>query len=395
LTWQQKTVLDALDSSVSSSADHAFARVEVVVLGDEVTNYRTYIKIPDEWRRKHEEFSLARIILGYAVPILFVGGLVIIVLIVFLMNLRSDAARSIPWKRLARWALWGLGAYALMLAFGDFVPNALNAYKTAIPLKTMLGITAISALLGALFSYGFLALLFGAAWYYGTRAFAEERLPSWAGMPAAYYRDALFIGLGGTAAWVGLDAISKWINLHWPSAQQAAGASFGASLDSAIPAATIIGSAVRGGLMWTALVALAASFIASLIRPIWMRAGVFALVVLSLGGFASNWSDPRDVAMKMVIAVMWIVAIDVTVRYVVRFNVLGYFLILASLVLLAGASELLGQPDHFYRVNGYGVLTALAVLLVWPLFAWSRANSAPAARQPESLFHRETGRQCD
>jgi hypothetical protein len=99
--------------------------------------------------------------------------------------------------------------------------------------------------------------------------------------------------------------------------------------------------------------------------------------------------------MKMVIAVMWIVAIDVTVRYVVRFNVLGYFLILASLVLLAGASELLGQPDHFYRVNGYGVLTALAVLLVWPLFAWSRANSAPAARQPESLFHRETGRQCD
>ena len=110
-----------------------------------------------------------------------------------------------------------------------------------------------------------------------------------------------------------------------------------------------------------------------------MRAGVFALAVLTLGGFASNWSDPMDVVKKMVIGAIWIVVIDVAVRYVIRFNVLGYFLILASLALVAGASELLGQPDHFYRTNGYGVLMALAVLYVWPFFAWSRGTSAPAA----------------
>jgi len=380
LTWQQKTPLDASSSGASASTEHAFARVELAVLGDEVTNYRTYIKIPDKWRRKHEEFTLARIFFGYAVPILFVTGVAVTALIVFLLNLRSTAARSIPWKRLARWALWGLGAYALLLAFGDFVPNALNAYKTAIPLKTMLGITAIGTLLGASFSYGFLALLFGAAWYFGARAFGEEQLPSWAGMPGTYYRDALFIGLGGTAAWAGLEAISQWIYEHWPSAQQTAGASFGANFDSAIPAAATIGNAVRGGLTETALVALAAAFIASMIRPIWMRAGVSALAVLSFGGFQSNWSDPTDVVKKMVVAAMWIAVIDLTVRYIIRFNVLGYFLILASLVLVAGASELLGQPDHFYRANGYGALIALALLFVWPLFAWRRANSMPAMR---------------
>jgi hypothetical protein len=238
----------------------------------------------------------------------------------------------------------------------------------------MLGITAIGALLGALFSYGFLALLFGAAWYYGTRAFGEDRLPSWAGMPGTYYRDALFIGLGGTAAWAGLDAISKWIYQHWPSAQQAAAASFGANLDSAIPAVAIVGNALRGGLTLTALVALTAAFIASMIRPLWMRAGVFALAVWALGGFASNWSDPMDVIKKMVIGAMWIVVIDVTVRYVIRINVLGYFMISASLVLLAGAGELLGHPDHFYRVNGYAVLMALAALFAWPLLAWRRGT---------------------
>ena len=378
LTWQQKTPLDASSSGASASSEHAFARVELVVLGDEVTDYRTYIKIPDQWRRKHEEFTLARIFFGYAVPILFVAGVAVTALIVFLMNLRSEAARSIPWKRLARWALWGLGAYALLLAFGDFVPNALNAYKTAIPLKTMLGITTISALLGALFSYGFLALLFGAAWYFGARAFGEQQLPSWAGMPGTYYRDALFIGLGGTAAWVGLDAISKWINQHWPAVEQAAGASFGGNFDAAIPAAATIGNAVRGGLTETALVALAAAFIASVMRPIWLRAGIFALAVLSLGGFQSNWSDATDVVKKMVVAAMWIAVIDLTVRYVIRFNVLGYFLILASLVLVAGASQLLGQPDHLYRANGYGTLIALALLFAWPLFAWRRAISMPA-----------------
>jgi membrane protease YdiL (CAAX protease family) len=379
LTWQQKTPLDPAGPSATNASEHAFARVELVVMGDEVTDYRTYIKIPDEWRRKHGELTLVRIVFGYAIPFLFLAGVVVTALIIFLMNLRSEAARSIPWKRLARWALWGLGAYALLLACGDFIPNAMNAYKTAIPLKTMVGVTTITAVLGALFSYGLLALLFGVAWYYGVRAFGEERLPSWAGMPAAYYRDALLIGLGGTAGWVGIDAIYKWISLHWPSAQLGAGAAFGAHLDSAIPAAAIIGGALRGGLMQMALVGLTASFLVSVMRPLWMRAGVFVMAVWTLGGLSSNWSDPMDVAKKMVLGAMWIIVIDLAVRYLIRFNVLGYFLVLASLALVAGASELLGHPDHFYRTNGYGVLIALAALYTWPFFAWSRGTSATAA----------------
>ncbi len=52
LTWQQNMPLDAGSASGSNAADHAYARIDVLVLGDEVTNYRTYIKIPDEWVRK-------------------------------------------------------------------------------------------------------------------------------------------------------------------------------------------------------------------------------------------------------------------------------------------------------------------------------------------------------
>src|SRR4029077_8771608 len=232
-------------------------------------------------------------------------------------------------------------------------------YKTAIPFKMMIGVTAISALLGLLFSFGLLALLFGAAWYYGTRAFGEERIPEWTAMPKAYYRDALFIGLGGTAAWVGLDAISKWVYQHLPGAAEGAAASFGANLDAFLPMGAIVGSAVRGGLTYTALVAITAAFIAGLSRTTWLRVSVFVLAVLALGGIGANWHDPMDVAKKMIIGAVWIAMIDLAVRYVVRFNVLGYFLILAGIALLGGAGEMLRHPDYFYRANGYGTLVAL------------------------------------
>jgi membrane protease YdiL (CAAX protease family) len=382
-TWQQNAPLDngitaSSAAAKGSAADHAFARIELVVLGDEVTDYRTYIKIPDEWRRRQEEKTLAKIVFGYAIPILVVVGFAITALIVFLKNLRSEIGRSIPWKHLARWSAWGPVGYVLTVAFGNYVQGTLNSYPTAVPLKAFLGTSAIFTLLGALFSFGLLALLFGMAWYYGTRAFGEERIPGWTSMPRAYYRDALFIGLGGTAAWVTLDAIVKFANQHLPGAQAGAAANFGTSLDAMFPAAAILGSGVRTGLTLTAVVAITASFIASTIRPKWLRASIFVLAVFALGGFAANWHDPMDVAKKMVIAAVWIGAIDVAVRYLVRFNVLGYFLIAAGLFLLGGAGEMLKHPDYFYKANGYGVLVALVILFGWPLVAWRKGETEKA-----------------
>jgi hypothetical protein len=378
LTWQQNAPLDPSSGAAGGAAEHAFARIELVVLGDEVTNYRTFIKIPDEWRRKQEEATLTKIVFGYAIPILVVAGFAITALIVFLKNLRSEAARTIPWKRVALWALWGLAGTVLTLACGDFVANALTNYKTAIPFKMMMGVTAISALLGMLFSFGFLALLFGAAWYYATRAFGVERIPEWTGMPKVYYRDALFIGLGGTAAWVGLDAISKWVYQHLPGAQEGAAASFGANLDAFFPVGAILGSGIRGGLTYTALLAITAAFIACMIRAKWLRASVFVLAVLALGGMGANWHDPMDVVKKMLIGAVWIAVIDLAARYVIRFNVLGYFLLLSGIALLGGSGEMLRHPDYFYRANGYGVLVALVLLFAWPLVAWQRGGAEKA-----------------
>src|SRR5438132_1246658 len=71
LTWQQNAPLNAGAASGSSAADHAYARIDVDVLGDELANYRTYIKIPDEWVRKQKELTPARTIVNYGIPGLF------------------------------------------------------------------------------------------------------------------------------------------------------------------------------------------------------------------------------------------------------------------------------------------------------------------------------------
>jgi hypothetical protein len=135
---------------------------------------------------------------------------------------------------------------------------------------------------------------------------------------------------------------------------------------------------MRGGLTYTALVAITAAFIACMIRARWQRASVFVLAVLALGGTGANWHDPMDVAKKMIFGAVWIAVIDLAVRYVIRFNVLGYFLILAGVALLGGVGEMLRHPDYFYRANGYGVLMGMLILYGWPLVAWQRGGAEKA-----------------
>jgi hypothetical protein len=170
----------------------------------------------------------------------------------------------------------------------------------------------------------------------------------------------------------------KFVNERLPGAQAGAAASFGSNLDAFLPSAALVGSALRSGLALTAILATIAGFLAGVIRPRWLRACVVALGAVAFGGFVANWHDPMDVAKKMVIAAIWIGVIDVAVRYVARFNVLGYFLVVAGLFLLGGAGELLRHRDYFYQANGYGALLAVVALFGWPLVAWRRAEEGKA-----------------
>ena len=401
LTWQQNAPLDgyAESSKPLDSADNAYVRLKLAVIGDEVSEYRasyyprpadreqaeekeggtfwTFVKIPDEWRRKRQELTMGRTLVNFGVPIVFFGAFGLNALILFLKNLRSEAAKTIPWRRLSGWALWSLAGFVVVFALGDRLATALNQYNTAIPLKMMLGALGIGALLGAPFTFGFTLLVFGMAWYFAVRAFGQDCLPSWTNMPGVYYRDALAIGLGGAAGLISLETLLQIASQHWPTAHRAAEVAFGTDFGGRIPAAAILGAALQHGLLVTGLVALAASFVAGALRNRWLRVVAFMLGAISLVG--GNWGSPADFAKQLAAKTILLAVVVFGVRRIMRFNLFGCFLILMISAIASGAAELLRQPEGFYRANGYGLVAALIALLLWPLVSWLRspAQSAP------------------
>ncbi len=373
LTWQENLPLDAGPVSVSNDADHAYARIDVQVLGDEVTNYRTYVKIPEEWVRKQKELSPLRTVVNYGIPGLFFGGVGITALIVFFKNFKSEAARAIPWKRIGLWSFWGLCGFLVAFAFGSRIAEFLNLYDTSNPLKYTYAGIAVALLFGAPFVFGAIASLFGMGWFFAARAFGEERLPGWLGMPANYYRDAFCIGLGGSAALLGLERVLAVASAYWPTVHRSMPASFGQEFDAILPAASFTGGTLQHGLLLTGIVVTVAAFVAAQVRQTGLR--ILLLLAGALSLVPGNWGSPADLAKQFLARLILLSILVFGVRYVMRFNILGCFLIVAGSSLLGGASELLSQPDSFYRANGYAVLAALVLLFAWPLMTWRRGDA--------------------
>ena len=380
LTWQRNEPLDPAQAQASSATDHAYARIELQALGDEITNYRTYVKIPDEWRRKQEELTLVRTVLTYVFPILFFVVLALTPLIVFLKNLKSEAARAIPWRRIGIFALCGVFGFLLVFLLGSRIANFLNLYTTAIPLKVTFGILGIGALFGMLFNFGRIALLFGIAWYFAARAFGQEKLPDGARLPTSYYRDALWIGLGGSAAILGLERLLASASMYWPTVHRSLPANFGMDFDAILPAASIFGGSLVQGLYMTGLVVAVASFVAAEVRAPWLRILLLLSGALALVG--GDWGSPSDLGKQFLARLILLAALVFGVRYVMRFNILGCFLVIAGTSLFGGAAELLAQPDSFYHANGYAVMVALLLLFTWPLAAWRMRSSPNPAEAP-------------
>jgi hypothetical protein len=118
----------------------------------------------------------------------------------------------------------------------------------------------------------------------------------------------------------------------------------------------------------TGLIAFVAAFVTAVLKPRWLRFGIFLLSAMFLAG--SDWATGADFAKQFLVDAILLGVIVFGVRKVIRFNMLGCLLIVALLALLGAAAQLLSQTDAFYRANGYAVVVMMLVLLAWPLTVW-------------------------
>jgi hypothetical protein len=141
-----------------------------------------------------------------------------------------------------------------------------------------------------------------------------------------------------------------------------------------LPAVSFAGGALQHGLRLTGIVVAVAAFVAAQVRHPAVR--ILLLLLGALSVTPGNWGSPADLAKQFLTQLILLSVLALGVRYAVRFNILGCFLVAAGTSLLGGAAELLSQPNSFYRANGYAVLVALVLLLAWPLIAWRMRGSA-------------------
>lgn len=379
LTWEEIAPLASLPGAGGNSEgdNAAHVRMESRVKGDEVSGYRVFVKIPEEWERRQTEETLPRI-LHFVYLLAFFGVVVVTVLVVFFKNLKQV---TVPWRRLARWALWA--PLAAVVSYAVSYPKQIAlVYQTEWPWNFLLSILLISQFFGVALAYSGVILLLGLGWFFLARAFGEERLPSWRGMPATYYRDALLLALGGTGALLLLGRASALVSRAWPTDAPALGAQSPQTFDTLLPAAFLVSGAVTWPLFAVGLVAIAAGFVAWLGRATESSAlnrALQALLLIALAfAMMSAWGSPADLAKKFLLQLVTLAVLAFGVARVFRFNMLAYFLLAALGTLLSGAVESLRQPETFLRLNGYVVAGAAALLLAWPLLGWLRAKPQDA-----------------
>ncbi len=365
--WEQ---IAPLATAPGASAP-AHVRVMLEVQGDELSGYRIFVHVPEDWERKESESTLAGTVQGVGF-IALLAGLAVTVLVIFFRNLKHPEMSAQTWRRMAKWTVWVLAAAALR--FVNASPQYWSLYDTKLPLKIYLGTVGIGLALGSVLLYTVTFFLFGLAWFFLSRAFGKDRLPQWTGMPAAYYRDAFCIALCGAAAWIGLQRL-QFLVWRTPPLQHSVAAAVPSILDARWPGVSAIASAVILTFLLTALLCLVAGFFADCVRSGWLRAALMiGFAVLAAEDYASAGSFARGAGFTL----LTLVVIALGVTQLARFNLMGYFLLILLLALAQGGSQLLQQPNSFFHSNGYTVVAFAVILLAWPLIAWRRAAGQTA-----------------
>jgi hypothetical protein len=372
-TWEDKTPL----AEGANLEDAAFARVSVQVIGAEVSSFRTFVKIPEDWKQRRERNTLAGQLLAA-----WKWGLILLLAVFAIVLLFKNAKMEsavVPWRELSRWAAVPTAAF-IVIQITSF-SSLMADYHTEIPYKVFVATLTIGFLIGTLLSFGVVTLLLGLGYLFFAQAGFAQQIPRWFGMPRAYYRDAIVAAIAGAATLGGVTRIQYLIMQIWQVQTRGIGAAVPGGFDSVLPAGQALAQSIFSAFTVLALIVAAAGYTAIRMRPVWVRALLFAgLVLCQVSPPVSFGEFLRQLLLQTVfLAVVWW-----GVSRLIRFNLLGYFLLLACSSLLQYAITAIQQPNDYIRGNGGAELAMMTLLLLWPLMAWLSAGGTNLT----SLFKR-------
>ena len=347
-------------------AEAAHVRVSLAVQGDEVSGYRIFVHLPEDWVRKQNETTLANTA-QMVLLFLLIGAFGLAVLIVFLRNLKSPQIASVPWRGIALWSLVVLAAS--LAKFAALEPQYLLTYRTEQPFATFLGTLLIGQVLSAALFYSATIFLLGLGLFFLGRAYGPDFLVLSHRLSGAYFRDALLVMLSGGAILAGLHRLRDLAAATWPVARYSLPASVPAGLDANWPAVNVLSNAITYSFLTVGIIILALGFAARYLGRTWMQGILLAAwAIFSV----PRWGSAGDFVQSAAFGFLELAVIWWGARYVVRLNLLGYFLLTMLLIVSPAIGELIRQPNIYYRTNGGILIGALSLAFILVL-AWWRA----------------------
>ena len=338
-----------------------YRRVSVRVMGDEVTQFTTTVKIPDAVYRQPTTLLNTVIFLAR----LF-GMLIIVALIIagFVVALRAG---HFPWRRALRWTL--VLAVVPIAATAAGWELSLFVYNTSVGWQTFIAgqWTAVVRNVGLLLGIIFLAIT-------GIEVACPSAFELRRRAGRARFGRAALVGALATIALIAIHQRAfNLIAVRFPNAVALPSLNVPANVAQPLPALLAIGEAVIQVIVGSAAVALFVVALRGLQWKPWVPAAV-AITAMFLAGLDES-ATPAETPMMLASAASLAVLAWAAARYLLQRNLIAYPLTIALAALLTTASTLLQnhRPDLF--ANAMAEIAVIAALVIWIAAPAERAEA--------------------
>jgi membrane protease YdiL (CAAX protease family) len=338
-------------------APDAYRRVTVRIMGADVAQLVTTIKVPDAAYREANTTTLINTILSL---IRLAGAVAIIALIVAGFVIVSRRA-GFPWRRALRWTLI-LSIVPIAGALAD--PDSIAfGYQTSIQWWTFLsneitdGVRTLGLQLGALFLA--LVAIDAIVPYMASLGTRETR--------SRLGRGAVVRALTAIATFTAVRLVLRLIAQRFPSMLSIHAPDISSAVAIPLPALFELGEAILRAVQLSAALALFIVAVRSFKRPaVTAAVSMLALFCSALDSSAEPHQMPLMLASAITVAILGYVI----VRWILRDNVLAYPIAIFIAMTLQNASSMI--RNHRFDLQANAVAELVAIVIVIAFFAWPR-----------------------
>lgn len=341
-----------------SAVGEATIRSDITIKGDEVSGYNTFLKLPEAWIRQQEETST----LDFAI----IGLLIFSAVLLFSLGFKSFLD-LVKYKKINFRLAYRVSAIATLFSLIATV-NSLSTfyanYSSTVPLTTYTVQSLLSVILGFVMSFFVFTIIIGlflALW----KQYLGNIIPIKAKERLQYFEDAIISGYSIPLIFAGISSVIAYFLIMFDLLDSVATFDIFPRLDDIFPAVSVASELplAAGGV---AFIAIALLLLKKYFKS-WKRI-VICLIIIALLIAIPQQKTIEDFLIAIIQNIMILTGGILLVAFILRKNLLAYFLVFYSSLFLSSGWVLFLQSNLFFKVNG--IILLIFAFLPIILYVW-------------------------